>query len=81
MADARGVLINVTGGTDLSLAEVHQAVTTVHKAVHEGVPIIFGSIVHENMEDEVRVTIIVTCDRTQDQAESSQTRQSTASLT
>jgi cell division protein FtsZ len=81
MAEARGVLINVTGGSDLSLAEVHEAVATVHKAVHKGVPTIFGSIVHENMEDEVRVTIIVTRDKTQDQAGPSQTRQSTASLT
>ena len=80
MAEARGVLINVTGGPDLSLAEVHEAVATVHKAVHEGVPTLFGSIIHENMEDEVRVTIIVTCGRTQNQAEPSQTRRNTASL-
>jgi cell division protein FtsZ len=81
MTEARGVLINVTGGPDLSLAEVHEAVTTVHKAAHEGVPTLFGSIVDENMEDEVRVTLIVTCDRTKDQAEPSQTHQRTASLT
>jgi len=80
MAEARRVLINVTGGPALSLAEVHEAVATVQKAVHEGVPTLFGSIIHENMEDEVRVTIIVTCDRTQNQAEPSQTRQNTASL-
>jgi cell division protein FtsZ len=81
MAETRGVLINVTGAPDLSLAEVQEVVMTVHQAVHEGVPTIFGSIVDESMEDEVRVTIIVTCDRTKDQAEPSQTRQRMASLT
>ena len=80
MAEARRVLINVTGGPDLTMAEVHEAVTTVHKVVHEGVPTIFGSIIYENMEGEVRVTIIVTCDRAQNQAELSRTRQNRASL-
>ena len=58
MAKARRVLINVTGGSDLSLTEVHKAASVVHEVIRADASIIFGSIIDENIQDEVRVTII-----------------------
>lgn len=58
IAKARCVLINVTGGPDLSLAEVHKAAAVVHEVVHEDASIVFGSVIDPNIKDEVRVTII-----------------------
>ncbi len=58
IAKAHRVLINVTGGADLSAAEVHKAVSVVHEVVREDASIIFGSITNESVRDEVRVTII-----------------------
>ncbi len=57
---ARGVLINITGGTDLSLHEVNDASSLIHEAAHDDANIIFGSVIDESMEDEVRVTVIAT---------------------
>ena len=58
VAKARRVLINVTGGSDLSLTEVHQAASVVHEVVRTDASTLFGSIIDENIQDEVRVTII-----------------------
>jgi len=58
---ARGVLINVTGGADLTLYEVNQASTLIQEAAHEDANIIFGAVVDESMpEGEMRVTVIAT---------------------
>jgi cell division protein FtsZ len=58
---ARGVLINVTGGPDLTLYEVNQASTLIQEAAHEDANIIFGAVVDETMpEGEMRVTVIAT---------------------
>ncbi len=58
---ARGVLINVTGGLDMTLFEVNEAASLVHEASHEDANIIFGAVVDETMKDgEVRVTVIAT---------------------
>ncbi|MFQ5893896.1 MAG: cell division protein FtsZ [Nitrospinota bacterium] len=57
---ARGVLISVTGGPDLTLFEVNEAANTIFEAAHEDAHIIFGSVIDENMGDEVRVTVIAT---------------------
>ena len=58
---ARGVLINVTGGSDLTLYEVNQASTLIQEAAHEDANIIFGAVVDEDMpEGEMRVTVIAT---------------------
>jgi cell division protein FtsZ len=57
---ARGVLVNVTGGSDLSLHEVNEALTLINEESHEGANIIFGSVIQEDLEDEVRVTVIAT---------------------
>ncbi|RMF89599.1 MAG: cell division protein FtsZ, partial [Nitrospinota bacterium] len=57
---ARGVLINITGGPDLTLFEVNEAASIIHDAAHEDAQIIFGSVIDENMSEEVRVTVIAT---------------------
>ena len=57
---ARGVLFNITGGTDLTLKEVQQAAEVISKAVDPEANIIFGMVTDMKMEDEVRVTIIAT---------------------
>ncbi|MGZ5278885.1 MAG: cell division protein FtsZ, partial [Pseudobdellovibrionaceae bacterium] len=57
---ATGIIINVTGGTDLSLYEVNEASTLITEAAHEDAEIIFGAVIDENMKDEVRVTVIAT---------------------
>ena len=57
---ARGVLINVTGGTDLGLYEVHEAAEIVAGHADPDANIIFGAVIDENCEDQVRVTVIAT---------------------
>ena len=57
---ARGVLFNITGGTDLTLKEVQQAADIIAKVVDPEANIIFGMVTDMKMEDEVRVTIIAT---------------------
>ncbi len=57
---ATGVLLNITGGPDLSLHEVHEASTLIEEAAHEDANIIFGSVIDPNMKDEVRITVIAT---------------------
>ncbi len=57
---ATGIIINVTGGPDLSLMEVNEASTLITEAAHEDAEIIFGAVIDENMGDEVRVTVIAT---------------------
>ena len=57
---AKGVLINVTGSMDIGLDEVEQAATLVQQAAHPDANIIFGATFDENMEDEIRVTVIAT---------------------
>ena len=57
---ARGVIINVTGGPDLSLAEVNEATTIIHEAAHEDATIIFGAVIDPEMEGQVKITVIAT---------------------
>lgn len=57
---ATGIIINVTGGRDLSLHEVNEASTLITEAAHEDAEIIFGAVIDESMGDEVRVTVIAT---------------------
>ena len=58
---ARGVLINITGGSDMTLYEVNEAASLVQEAAHEDSNIIFGAVIDETLaEDEVRVTVIAT---------------------
>jgi cell division protein FtsZ len=55
---ARGVLINVAGGSDLGLFEVNEAATIITKAAHPDANVIFGAVVDDTLGDEVRVTVI-----------------------
>ena len=57
---ATGILINITGGRDLSLAEIYEAVDIVREVVHSECNIIFGATIDENIKDEVQVTVIAT---------------------
>ena len=57
---ARGVLINVTGSMDIGLEEVETAANLVQEAAHPDANIIFGAAFDENLEDEIRVTVIAT---------------------
>jgi len=57
---ARGVLINITGGADLSLFEVNEAATLVQGEAHDDANIIFGAVIDESIEDELRITVIAT---------------------
>ena len=57
---ARGVLLNITGGSNLSLFEVTEASQIIQEAADEEANIIFGSVIDETLNDEVRVTVIAT---------------------
>ena len=57
---ATGLLINITGGRDMTLQEVNEALTLIHDAADEEAEIIFGSLIDENVSDEVKITIIAT---------------------
>lgn len=57
---ATGILINITGGPDLTLIEVQEAATMIQEAAHDDANIIFGSVLDQNMEDQVRITVIAT---------------------
>jgi cell division protein FtsZ len=55
---ARGVLLSISGGSDLGLFEVHEAADIISKAAHPDANIIFGAVVDDQLGDEVRVTVV-----------------------
>jgi cell division protein FtsZ len=57
---ARGVIINVTGGPDLSLLEVSEASTIIQQAAHEDANIIFGAVIDPELRGRVKITVIAT---------------------
>jgi cell division protein FtsZ len=57
---ARGVLINITGGPDLTLYEVNAASSIIRESADEDANIIFGAVIDENMSDEMKITVIAT---------------------
>ena len=57
---AKGILINFTGGPDLSIHEVEEAARIVQEAAHEEANIIFGAVIDPTLGDEVRITVIAT---------------------
>ena len=57
---AKNAIVNVTGGNNLTLFEIEDAVETVREAANNDVNIIFGAIKNENLQDEVIVTVIAT---------------------
>ncbi|MFN2636217.1 MAG: cell division protein FtsZ [Gemmatimonadaceae bacterium] len=60
VSGATGVLVNITGGADLTLGEVHQINEIIHDAVGEDAEIIFGAVHEPAMQGEIRVTVIAT---------------------
>ena len=57
---ATGILLNITGGNDLGLFEVNEAAEIIQSAADRNSNIIFGAVINEDLEDEVRVTVIAT---------------------
>lgn len=57
---ARGVLINITGGKDLSLLEVQKAAELIHSYAHPEANIIFGAVIDEDLKGKVKITVIAT---------------------
>ncbi|MBN2255603.1 MAG: cell division protein FtsZ [Deltaproteobacteria bacterium] len=57
---ARGVLLNITGGPDMTLFEVNEASTLVQSEAHDDANIIFGTVIDETMGDDIRITVIAT---------------------
>ena len=57
---ARGVLFNVTGGSNMTLFEVNQAAAIIRETAHPDVNMIFGAVIDPEMGDEIRVTVIAT---------------------
>jgi cell division protein FtsZ len=57
---ARGILFNVTGGSDLSLFDVNEAAEIIRQTAHPEANIIFGAVVDESLEDEIHITVIAT---------------------
>ena len=57
---ARGILLNITGGPNMTLHEINEASSMIQAEVHEDANIIFGTVVDESMGDEIRITVIAT---------------------
>jgi cell division protein FtsZ len=55
---ARGILLTIAGGSDLGLFEVNEAAEVIHGVAHPEANIIFGTVVDDDLGDEVRVTVI-----------------------
>jgi cell division protein FtsZ len=57
---ARGLLINITGGANMTLNEINESTTLIQKEAHEDANIIWGMVIDETMQEELRVTVIAT---------------------
>ncbi|HET7760107.1 MAG TPA: cell division protein FtsZ [Gaiellaceae bacterium] len=57
---ATGILLNVTGGSDIGLFEVNEAAQVVTSAADQNANVIFGAVIDEGLRDEIRVTVIAT---------------------
>ena len=57
---AKGIIINITGGTDLSLQEVTDAADSIYKVADEDANIIMGAVIDETMDEELKITVIAT---------------------
>jgi len=60
IAGAKGILLNVTGGSDLTLYEVNEAAQLVSESADPDAQIIFGTVIDEHMKGEVKITVIAT---------------------
>jgi cell division protein FtsZ len=57
---AKGILINITGGLELSIDDIQAAASYIHDNAHEDSVVIFGAVIDPDMTEEVRVTVIAT---------------------
>ncbi|HEU4391732.1 MAG TPA: cell division protein FtsZ [Blastocatellia bacterium] len=57
---AKGLLVNITGGLDLTLFEVNESMSVIHDAADQDANIIFGAVVDERLADEMKITVIAT---------------------
>jgi len=57
---AHGILLNITGGPDMTLHEINEASSLIQKEAHEEANIIFGTVIDKDMTDEIRITVIAT---------------------
>jgi cell division protein FtsZ len=57
---ATGIIINITGGSNLKIHEINEATTLIMEAAHEDAEIIFGTVIDESLKDAVKVTVIAT---------------------
>jgi cell division protein FtsZ len=60
VAGATGVLLNITGGSDMGLFEIDEAASIIRQAAHEECNVIFGAVIDDTMGDQLRVTVIAT---------------------
>ena len=60
ISGARGILINITGSSDMTIHDVDEASSLIHEEAHEDANIIFGAVIDESLGEEVRVTVIAT---------------------
>ncbi len=57
---ARGVLLNITAGSEISMVEINEAASVIYEAVKEDAQIFFGAVIDDNVGNEIRVTVIAT---------------------
>ena len=81
IAGARGVLVNITGGSDLALHDVHEATSIISEAAGDEANIIFGAVIDPRLDDEIRVTVIATGFGTGSKTPRPKTQAETISLT
>lgn len=77
---ATGIIVNVTGGPDLSLYEVNEASTLITEAAHEDAVIIFGAVHDSSLNEEIRITVIATGFAQEDQKRAADLRPDLAML-
>jgi len=76
---AKGVVLNITGGSDLTLHEVNTAAETIYEIVDPNANIIFGAVIDEKMQGEIRITVIATGFSSEKSSSSSPTKATIAS--
>jgi cell division protein FtsZ len=57
---AKGILLNITGGPDLSLFEVYEAASIIRETAHPDANVIFGAVIDESMTNKIRITVVAT---------------------
>jgi cell division protein FtsZ len=60
IAGAQGILLNITGGADMTLVEIDEATSIIHEAAGDDANVILGTVIDENLKEEIMVTVIAT---------------------